>query len=393
MTRSFNGPVVLITPNVGIDGGVARHVVSSARGLQDHGAEVVVIASDQAEIGVPMTCIAGVTATGLGDEATRVLQITLDTIKPSVIHFHNVDDVVAVTAARCRAPVVVSAHGYSGCGPGTYYFRPGVECVRAHGAGCVPNMLLRGCAQTRSPRRMAEAHRAAPRRLAALRASDAAVVYSSALNSHLERNGVQRVFVVPLATDQVDASPDRGHRSVLFVGRVTPLKGLTTLLAALSQVDGRLRVCGTGWGLKAARAATASYGIQDRVKFSGWIDGDALSAAYRAARVVVVPSHWPEPFGLTGLEAMAHGRAVIASATGGIPDWLQDGRTGLLVPPGDPERLATALSDLLGDVERCTEMGREGRVIARALYSPAAHADGLRRVYASARGHWLESRM
>jgi glycosyltransferase involved in cell wall biosynthesis len=217
-------------------------------------------------------------------------------------------------------------------------------------------------------------------------------VYSSTVKTHLERNHLPRAFVVPLTADDIAPSPDPGQRSVLFVGRITPLKGLTTLLEALCRVDARLTVCGAGWGLSAARAAAAKYGIEDRVLFAGWVDGDELSAAYRAARVVVVPSHWPEPFGLTGLEAMAHGRAVIASSTGGIREWLRDGQTGLLVPPGDPKRLASAMNELLGDAARCTEMGRQGRAIARARYSASAHADRLRDVYASARRCWLASR-
>jgi trehalose utilization protein len=65
-----------------------------------------------------------------------------------VIHLHQVDLPDVVRAMRMSAPVVISAHVYSACTAGVYYFRPGHECTRAHGPGCVLNLIARGCAHT-----------------------------------------------------------------------------------------------------------------------------------------------------------------------------------------------------------------------------------------------------
>ena len=77
------------------------------------------------------------------------------------------------------------------------------------------------------------------------------------------------------------------------------------------------------------------------MRFRGWIAPAAVGRIYDAISAVVVPARWPEPFGMTGIEAMRRGRAVIGAAHGGIPEWLVPGRAGALFTPGSPEELAS----------------------------------------------------
>jgi glycosyltransferase involved in cell wall biosynthesis len=81
-----------------------------------------------------------------------------------------------------------------------------------------------------------------------------------------------------------------------------------------------------------------------------------LRRLYNSAQIVVSPSLY-EGFGLPAAEAMACGAAVIATTAGAFPEFIDNGRTGILVPPGDPEALAAAIRSLLGDPDRCTRMG------------------------------------
>jgi glycosyltransferase involved in cell wall biosynthesis len=97
----------------------------------------------------------------------------------------------------------------------------------------------------------------------------------------------------------------------------------------------------------------------------GWLDADALLAAYARCDVCVVPAIWPEPFGIVAVEAMAAGRPVVASAVGGLASTVIDGETGLLVPPGDPAALAAALERLLDDRALALKQGASGRERAR----------------------------
>jgi glycosyltransferase involved in cell wall biosynthesis len=105
-----------------------------------------------------------------------------------------------------------------------------------------------------------------------------------------------------------------------------------------------------------------------------------------------MPSLWPEPFGLVGIEAHAAGRPVVASATGGVADWLQDGISGLSVAPGDEQALGTALNELLADPARQAAMGEAGRKLVAARYTPQRHVDALMRAYQSARATWESNR-
>ncbi len=120
-----------------------------------------------------------------------------------------------------------------------------------------------------------------------------------------------------------------------------------------------------------------------RTNFRGAVPYSGMPQLYAASRVVVTPSVIPEPFGLPVVEAMAAGRPVVASRAGGIPELVQDGRTGLLVEPDDPEALAAALLALLADPERCRVMGAAARNEVAARWTWQLAAQRLRAVYAS----------
>ena len=128
--------------------------------------------------------------------------------------------------------------------------------------------------------------------------------------------------------------------------------------------------------------------MDGRVMFKGWLGPEQLARELADASIVVVPSLWPEPFGLVGIEALAAGRPVIASATGGIADWLDDGVSGLCVTPGDVDALAHALNELLADPQRQRTMGLAGRESVNLRFSPERHLAGILDAYANARATW-----
>jgi glycosyltransferase involved in cell wall biosynthesis len=128
--------------------------------------------------------------------------------------------------------------------------------------------------------------------------------------------------------------------------------------------------------------------VEQRVSFMGWLSADQLAEEFASSAIVVVPSLWPEPFGLVGIEALAAGRPVVASATGGITDWLDHGVSGLCVAPGDSHALAGALNELLADPARRRAMGDAGREAVKARFSPQRHVAALLEAYDSARTTW-----
>jgi D-inositol-3-phosphate glycosyltransferase len=196
-----------------------------------------------------------------------------------------------------------------------------------------------------------------------------------------------RFYPIPMdeAKEFVGISP--ADQMILFVGRIEPLKGIDTLLEAFSQLNRQSflhshRLCLAVIGgepdvtpeqmtaeMARLRALSASLGLGDMVTFLGRRDQDTLPYYYSAAEAVVVPSHY-ESFGLVALEAMACGRPVVASETGGLAYLVRDGETGFHVPAGDAGPLAARLRELLEDSELRVRLGRQAAEYARGYAWP-----------------------
>lgn len=166
---------------------------------------------------------------------------------------------------------------------------------------------------------------------------------------------------------------------ILYVGSLIRGKGVDLLLEALRRIRSpfRLTVVGTGKSEGELKAQAESLGLSDRVTFAGWVPNDAVAPYYQRARLVAVPSAWPEPFGLVGLEAMRHGRPVAAFAVGGIPDWLNDEETGLLSPEQDVAHYSASLERLLTDGGLAARLGAAGAARVKAHFSFAGYMDAL----------------
>jgi glycosyltransferase involved in cell wall biosynthesis len=183
------------------------------------------------------------------------------------------------------------------------------------------------------------------------------------------------------------------RRRVVFAGRVVTPKGVGILIRAAREVDAEFVICGDGRQLSAMRALARRLGVEQRVCFRGWLDADQLADEFANASLVVVPSLWPEPFGIVGIEAFAAGRPAVASATGGTGDWLEDGVSGLSVQPGDARKLAHALNDLLADPDRQRSMGAAGKRTVDARFSSRRHLAALLDGYRVASATWRSERV
>lgn len=173
----------------------------------------------------------------------------------------------------------------------------------------------------------------------------------------------ERIVVVNngVAADVSDekAPWDDARRKVLFVGRLDRQKGIDVLLEAVHGRERTLSVRIVGDQVVSADGAQddGRAGLP-HVEFLGWADKAAVARHINACDVVVMPSRW-EGFGLVAIEAMRAGKAVVASAVGGLVEIVVEGETGRLVEPEDPVALARAL--LLDDPERLAAMGVAGR--------------------------------
>jgi glycosyltransferase involved in cell wall biosynthesis len=203
----------------------------------------------------------------------------------------------------------------------------------------------------------------------------------------------ERLHVVPCGVDADHFTPDGpatprapGLRRIVSVGRLVPRKGVDDVVRALVAVPAtELLVVGgppaaqldADPEVRRLRAIAARAGVGDRVRFLGALGRDEVPALLRSADLAVcVP--WYEPFGIVPLEAQACGTPVVGSRVGGLLDSVDDGRTGVLVPPRDPRLLGAAVVGLLDRPGRRAAMGRHGVEHVRRRFTwPKVAADTL----------------
>jgi glycosyltransferase involved in cell wall biosynthesis len=208
-----------------------------------------------------------------------------------------------------------------------------------------------------------------------LRGAKIVLAASSYLAEEAEGLGARQVRVVPSGVElpaTVAAPGEPPH--VLFAGRLSEEKGIlefaeaTTGLPRVIVGDGPLR-----------------ESVPDAL---GFVPPAELGAFYERASVVCVPSR-REGYGMTAREAMAYGRPVVATGVGGLRDAIEDGVTGVMVPPRDPAALRAALGRLLADPALRGELGAAARRKAEVAFSPAGEGAALAEVYRAATVSWL----
>ncbi|MEW6171997.1 MAG: glycosyltransferase [Bacillota bacterium] len=189
----------------------------------------------------------------------------------------------------------------------------------------------------------------------------------------------------------LNAPPEPTTSDVLFAGVLTPLKGIHVLIDAFTRITENLPatqlwIVGRDENREYAmelREKVAAFGLADRIHFTGEVAQQELARYMARCRVFVLPSK-SEALGRVILEAMAAGKPVIASEVGGIPEMVQDGVTGFLVPPGDPDALADRLYRLLSHPEEAEEMGKRAKVFAEKFFSPGAYQQAYRQLFEKA---------
>lgn len=233
------------------------------------------------------------------------------------------------------------------------------------------------------------------------RAVDAVIAISEGVRQALLQAGVrdERIRVVPSGVDPAAwVAPPRAGETlragwgigpddvvVLVLGALERRKGHAVLLEAAARLRGgdhrfRYVFCGDGAEADALARAAAPLG-PGVVRFAGF-RGD-VAACLAAADIVVLPSLY-EGLGVAALEAMAAGRAVVASRVGGLGEAIAHEETGLLVPPGDPRELGAALGRLAGDAALRRRFGAAGRARVQARYTTARMAEGTLACYGEA---------
>jgi glycosyltransferase involved in cell wall biosynthesis len=190
------------------------------------------------------------------------------------------------------------------------------------------------------------------------------------------------VAPMPVDTELFSPGEARSTNRFLFVGRLNAQKGIALLLEAVACTTrgAELDIIGDGDDRAALETQAARLGIAARVRFHGARRQEELVPAYRSAAAVVMPSE-NEGLGLVAVEAQLCEAPVIAFRSGGLPDVVRDGETGVLTPAGDIPALAAAMDEIIAKPERGAQLGKAGRTVALERFAPAAASQTYRAVY------------
>jgi len=196
-------------------------------------------------------------------------------------------------------------------------------------------------------------------------------------------NGIDTNLFRPTAPDPDIVRTD-GTPLLLWVGRLQPWKGVDVALRALREIpQAYLMIVGDGETRADLERLAQELGLAERVRFLGALPRERLPSIYAAADLLLATSFASETFGIGLVEAQACGLPVVASRFGGFPEVIDEGHTGLLVPPRDPTALAAAVRTLLNDPERRRAMAAAAPGWA-AQFAWCAVADRVEAAYRAA---------
>jgi glycosyltransferase involved in cell wall biosynthesis len=383
--------ILLLCEYYGRLGGSEHYLLSVAEELEKLGHRIAVacgvaMAGAPAGNGRSVYPLSEVMApSGLSPEASKRVNSLLDSEDPEVIYAHNVPNSAVLEAFAARVPVVRYVHDHRlFCPAGDKVLRGKKKaCDRPCGCDCLIQAYLGRCLP-RNPFAAIPRIRAKLAEMAVSRGLPAAVA-GGYMRECLIDNGFEaaRITVLPYFCPAGEEPVEGDY--LLFAGRIYWQKGLRVLLEAMHRIPGaRLKVAGVGPDLESCRAYVRSAGLEPRVEFLGMLSPERMRSTYAACLALAVPSIWPEPFGIVGIEAMAAAKPVVAFDVGGVRDWLVDGENGYVVRSMDIQGLAARLEEILSCAGTRRRMGARGRDIWAARFTREKHMEGLMDLLGSA---------
>ncbi len=387
--------IVQLTNEFSTNGGVGSYLLRLCPALEKAGLENYVIHSDPQVADLSLGVIKHFFINEYHKYQSRneseksaacVIKI-LDSIKPDFVHIQGNNNFVLEEEIRKSFHTVKSFHVYDFC-PSGNKFHHALEkpCEHPTSAMCIARMGYKRCTLSKRPTVIWQHYK---------RAVDAnknnaeykkLIVASEYVKLQAIASGYlpTQIEVIPYFTPLPELEGSTfDQKTILFTGRVVKEKGLDKLLHALTLVrsEWRLIVDGDGSDLNNAKQLAQKLGLTHRIEFVGWADKERHLQHYRQASLIVVPSVWPEPFGLVGIEAMSYAKPVIAFRVGGIPQWLDDKVTGFLIEPYDVKMMADQIDYLLTHKPEAQTLGSNGRSKVEKEFIAERHVERLLNVY------------
>jgi glycosyltransferase involved in cell wall biosynthesis len=371
------------------NGGVESYVLGLVARMRAEGQQVeILVETHDPSVDVNVTVAPEVFRSRQGALAT------LQSVRPDIVHVHNLYDTNIVSAVQEKHCTVATCHGYQWICPAEdfYQHRGRNICDRTGGVGCIPITLTKRCLSLRPAAAFRQLRRVAwaSRNLEKFSLLIAPSAYT--LKRYLEAGvpaslGMLLPYFCPEPPQPVPR-PVPEKATITFLGRVRDYKGYDIFVEVLANLPG-VRGIMAGDFNDGSRAhvhdLARQRGCLDRVDIRGWVGRDGLVQLMAETSVFVFPSIWPETMGIVGVEAMAHGVPVVAFRVGGVGEWLQDNVTGMAVTPKDVPGMVTAIDKVLRSATLMRCMGEAALGLVASKFSYAAHVEQLNAGYARAR--------
>ncbi|WP_230772233.1 glycosyltransferase family 4 protein [Sphingomonas sp. Leaf4] len=390
--------ILSISQNHYVAGGMDRMMFEQARILEERGHVVVPFtAADPADHPSPWaahfppaartdhTPLAEVPATLYRPAAARALRDLMRKEAFDVVHLHSwykrLSPAILPVLRDAGVPVVQTLHEYRTVCSRSTMFRDGTICRACAGGRRWPALVHR-CNGSLPKTMISVAEMVLADRLGYRQIVRRFLPVSDFQRELLCEMGMpdarMRTLPNPVGIPDAHPMPPAGADGpVLFVGRLESYKGVDLFVAlARMRPDVRFVMAGDGSARSAIEARQPA-----NLTLLGKLDSRALLDVVRGAACVVVPSLWPEAFGLTAIEALAAGTPVIASRTGGLAEIVRDGIDGFLVASGDQDGFAAAVDRILADPVRARAMGAAGRAHAAEAFSEDQFCARLTAIY------------
>jgi glycosyltransferase involved in cell wall biosynthesis len=297
--------------------------------------------------------------------ATRLKKLVSE-FKPHVIHVHNFSYVLSGSVLRMAKtaglPVVLTVHDAHLLCPRTWLVnKEGIPCTKAMG----PHCIIDGCAL--KPYFLYVYGKLLLHRKAVMTYVDKIIAPSRFLHRLLteafgEHKVINLPYFSPIKPFYPLPLPEKPR--ILYCGKLVPEKGVDVLIKALPAIvraisdDVKLTVVGDGPERRRLEDLAMALGLRHFVDFVGWVPHNEVSKYYQLAWLICVPSLWQENFPLVAIESYMHGRPILGSRIGGLPELIKDGITGYLFRPGDPDDLASKAVRMLSERKLVEDMGR-----------------------------------
>ncbi len=324
-------------------------------------------------------------------EAKNKIEKLINVVQPDIVHLnnfaHQISPSILHVFKKYNIPVVMTMHDYKLICPAYIMLSKGKPCEKCKD-GKYYHCLLNKCTHNSRAKSLVNTiemylhHKL-------LHIYDLIDVYISPslfLKNKVEEMGFHHKIVhLPNFVDLGEYSPryNSQQRSIVYFGRLSSGKGLSTLLEAVEGLDVQLKVIGDGPIRQELEKKSVTERISN-VMFMGYKSGRELQKEIKMATATVTPSQWYENNPLSIIESFALGKPVIGARIGGIPELVKDGETGYTFEPGSVDDLRSKINFLIENPDRAIKMGQAARKFVEQNNNPEKHYQQLMKIYEAA---------